>query len=99
MSLILSGNEASPWKMPEGRAASRREDVAALFESAGLEIDGWVDATRPCWILFRERLDLFLWGKALDYELDEDWVERVRHHMYGACEPFLGYFLLKARKK
>jgi SAM-dependent methyltransferase len=98
MAIVLSNHEAQPWKLGANRAAVSQDDFAALLAPMGLTIEAWVDATRPCWLLYRERLELFLWGKALDYELDDEWVERVRKHMYGVCEPVNGYYLLRARK-
>jgi hypothetical protein len=87
---FVSAHPRAPWKSAA--------DLKQAWEAAGLSDVVVADATHDCWELFRQRLSLFIWEKAIDYEMDHSLVDQVRARLYGDVEPVTGYVIVSGKR-
>ena len=92
MAVVLSANPKCPWKVDTCDAFKK------LLNEWGLTDVHVTDMTEDCWNRFRQQLTLFIWDKALDYELDDKIVQDVKSRVYADFEPLLHYVIVHARK-
>jgi len=98
---VLSDKKPGLWKKARGRHklfAGPPQELAEKLSHFGFEDVQVVDATRSCWEIFRQRLDLFLREKRMDGELDEEMEEAIKETLFGAYAPVSAYVLVHARK-
>lgn len=97
----LSAGAGSPW-LENLRGAESREQAIAAFrrflESQGLVVEKLEDVTHPVWKSFRQRLDLLLWEKVIESELDDSLIAGIEQRLFGFCEPVLAYVMYRVRK-
>ena len=92
MAAVLSANPKCPWKV------ETNAEFKKLLNSCGFSDVHVTYATEDCWNRFRQQLTLFIWDKALDYELDDKIVQDVKSRIYADFEPLLYYVIVHAKR-
>jgi hypothetical protein len=79
-------------------AALAEKEGEPAFALPGLSDVVIRDETASTWRFFQERLGLFLWERALDAELDQALVERVKQAIQAPLMPLRRYLIVTGRR-